>query len=399
MKSLATIVQPSMLVVLVFLAGASAAGQELSRDRVLQELRSRAGFTEQEIERLEKGETVIRELERTVKREVAMIGAVKLGYSFELAKKGLDRTVDSQRRESAREYGEFSAAPRAEDMSGLVFDEGDLDDLRTCRVNDCKWNLSEEIIGTLKSEVDWNAADAPEKASAVLKRELASYLRAYIANGDGSLMVYRDTDLRVGLADEYSDLLSEIPFIDGFAGRFADHARSYPAASPDGVSSVFNWSEVKVGLKPVVMITHTLAYEPGSEAMYSVSKQVFANHYFDSTLGITALFGFPGNGERPASYLVFISRSRASALRGRLGGLIRGLIEDQAEGKMEEFLEDAKKYTALASANVGSAEQRELLREAENAPFIGSRTFIILVVASAAVLTALLFLLLRKRAS
>ncbi|MCO6512139.1 MAG: hypothetical protein J5I65_15240 [Aridibacter famidurans] len=399
MKTLVTIFQVSMLVVLVLLAGASADGQELTRDRVLRELRNRVGFNDEDIERLEKGETVIKELERTVKREVAMIGAVKLQYSFQLAKKGLDRTVDTQRRESAREYGEFSGSPTAEDMKGLVFDEGDLDDLRECRVNDCKWNLSEEIIGKLQREVNWDADDAPEKASGILKRELAAYLRAYIANGDGSLMVYRDTDLHVPLSDEYAELLRDLPFIDGFAGPFSDHARSFPAGAPEGVRSVFNWSEVKVGLKPVVMITHTLAYEPGSDAMFSVSKQVFANHYFDSTLGITALFGFPGNGERPASYLVFISRSRASALRGRLGGLIRGLIEDQAEGKMEEFLSDAKKYTALASANLGAAEQREALREAENASFFSSWTFIILAAGSAAVLAAVLFLLLRKRAS
>ncbi|HUF05548.1 MAG TPA: hypothetical protein VMM38_15415 [Aridibacter sp.] len=388
-----------IILLLPVIFGSSAHAQSATKPGILDELRKKAGFTDADIERLEKGETVIKELERTAKREVALIGAVKLGYSFELAKKGLDRTVDTQRKESAREYGVFSDPPASADMQGLIFNEGDLDDLSECRVNDCKWNLSEEIIAALAREVDWSAADAPEKASGVLKRELIAYLRAYSANGDGSLMVYRDTDLRVGLAEEYAELLQELPFIDGFAGPFADHARRFPAGRPEGVRSVFNWSEVKIGLKPVVMITHTLAFEPGTDAMFSVSKQVFANHYFDSTMNITALFGFPGNGERPESYLVFVSRSRASALRGRLGGLIRGLIEDQAEGKMEEFLTDAKKYTALASANVGAAEQREALREGENSSFFTSWTFFILAAVSAAALAFFLFLLLRKRAS
>lgn len=392
------IVRPFVLIALVLLTGTLAPGQEVSRDAVLKELRTKGGFTDEDIERLEKGGTVIKELERSVKREVALIGAVKLAYSFDLAKKGLERTVETQQRESAREYKEFVGPPSAKDLDPLTFDEDDLDDLRSCRVNDCDWNLSEEIIAALQREVDWNAPDARKKASVVLKRALVTYLQAYSANGDGSLMVYRDADIGVGLSEEYADLLRELPFIDGFAGPFADHTRSYPAGPPDGTESVFNWSEVKIGLKPVLMITHTLAYEPETDAMYSVSKQVFANHYFESTLGITALFGFSGNGERPESYLVFISRSRASALRGRLAGLLRGLIEDQAEGKMEEFLEDAKKYTSLASANVGSAEQREALRDAENSSFFSSWTFILLASVSAAVLAAVLFLLLRKRA-
>lgn len=387
-----------LFLIVALVLSASARAQAVKKADVFDELRRTGAFTEEDLKRLEDGETVIKELERTVKREVALIGAVRIEFPYELARRGLERTVETQRRESAREYRQFGDPPKEADLQGLGFDESDLDDLANCRVGDCKWNLSEKIIESLRAEVDWDSSGAFKKASEVLKRELAGYLAIYSKSGNGSLMIYSDTDLKVGLADEYGALFSSLPFVDRFAGTFGAYARNYPDGRPDGTESVFDWSEVKIGLKPVVMITHTVTYEPGDPAMFSVSKQVFANHYFDSTLGVTALFGFPGNGGRPESYLIFISRSRASALRGRLGGLMRGLIEDQAQGKLEEFLADAKKYTSLASANMGAAEEREALREAEEATFFGSAWFWIASVAVAAALAVLAFLLLRKRA-
>lgn len=374
-----------------------AAAQAVDRAQLLEELRAKAGLTDEDLQKLEDGEIVIKELDRLARREVAVIGVVRLEFAFEFVRQGFERTVTTQRRESAREYGRFSDPPVISDMNSLEFDESDIDDLRECRVGDCEWNLSEKLIRDLGSGVDWNSENARKRASEVLKSGLISYLGGYIREGSQNLMVYRDTETAVSLAEEFEGLTRDMILLDRFDKRFADFVRGYPSGRPPGATDFFNWSEVKVGFKPVVMITHTLQTErttDGGGVMLNGARQIFANHYFDSSLGITGLFGFPAEGGRPETYVVFVNRSRASALRGRIGGLLRGLIEDQAKGKLKDFMEDTKKYTALASANRASAEQRKEIMELEaEPPWYYSWT----VIAVAALLAAGIgFLILRR---
>lgn len=391
-------ISTARIVVFLIAAVVAVTAQTASKSDVIDELR-KIGLTESDLERLESGEPVIKELERSVRREVAIIGAMKLRFPFELAAKGLERAVDNQRRESAKEAGSFSRSPDVEDLASLEFDSGDIGDLRGCVVGGCEWNLSEEIIKALEAEVDWQADDAEARAEAILKRELVEYVRAYLADGNRSLMIYRDTDPAVDLGEEYQEIGPRIPFLNRFARPLAIHVRNYPADRPESTEEVLSWSEVKIGLKPVVMFTHTISYLPDHAARYSVSKQIFANHYIDSTLGLTALFGFPGYDGDPESLLIFVSRSRASALRGRLGGLMRGLIEDRAKGKLNEFMSDTRRFTELAFANRNADAEREANLRAERER---SRIITLLWIAVPLVMAAggiVLFLLLRKRAS
>jgi hypothetical protein len=365
------------------------------------ELKSSGGFDDEDFERLEKGDVVVKKLERTVKREVAMVGAVKLDYLFDLAVKGFRRTLESQKKGTSRQSGKFSIPAVTEDLNDLEFEEGELADLRECRIGRCEWNLSGDIIEALKRDVDWESPEANESAQKILKKLLSNYVREYSESGDGSLMVYRDSNLRVGLEEEYRDLLANLFWIDGREASFASYIRGFPANEPSGARSDYTWSEVKVGLKPVVMFTHSMSLEEGSGEtgrLMSVSKQIFANHYFDSSLSVAVLVGVPAGKPNPASYLLFMSRSRASALRGKLSGLLRGLIESQAKGKLESFLKDTKKYTALASANADAALERKASRETASDGLALRGIFYVAVPILAILLGGFFYLLMRNRA-
>jgi hypothetical protein len=379
----------------VFLLAAFAATPSLAQlpDRLKERLRSSAEFTDEDIEKLAKGETVIREVKRSSRRDVALVGAVKLDYPFEIAEKGLSRTVETQKRRSSKETGSIEDPPKKKNsFEQLVFDEGDLADLKNCRVGDCEWNLSDGIITALR-KIDWDAPDAGERASRLLKQMLVEYVRDYALRGEGALMTYADTDVRVSLAEEYR--------IGDGAPAFARFVRSYPREELSGATSVFDWSVVKIGLKPVLMINHTMSFgekDGEGQRRFSVSRQIFANHYFDASLTIAMLVGVPSAGGGAESYLLFASRSRASALRGKLAGLLRGMIEDQAKGKLESFLEDTKKYTALAAANADAALEREATREAADPNTTLRGIFYIAVPVLAVALGVFVFLLMRKRA-
>lgn len=389
------------MVCTALLAGAAPGQDVVTAETIRADLRRSGEFTEQEIERLEKGEIVVKELTRSVKREVALIGAVRIPFSFEMALKGFRRTVDSQKRNTSRQSGAFSLPVQADDLKDLAFGEGELADLRECRIGDCEWNLSAEIIEALRRDVDWESSDANSSAQNLLKKTLTEYVRRYSENGDPSLMVYRDTDLVVPLGDEYKDLMAKLYWIDERYPAFALYVRGYPSGKPEGAENDITWSAVKVGLKPVVMFTHSMSLRTGvgdAGSMYSVSKQIFANHYFDSSLGVAVLSGIPEGRRDSETYLVFVNRSRASALRGKLAGLLRGSIENQAKSKLSSFLKDTKHYAALASANADAELERKASTEAATTiPALGS-IFYVAVPVIAILIGVFMFLLMRKRA-
>jgi len=383
------------------MAATAGNAQTISREAMLEELKSRAGLTEADLRNLADGKVVIKELERKVKREVAFVGIVRVEFAFDLAKDGLARTVSTQRRDSATVSGRFSNPPVLSDLDSLEFEAKDLSELQDCRVGDCEWNLPESTIARLGSEVAWNSPASSSQASAILKKAILGYIDSYRKEGGRGLPVYRDAQIVVDLREEYEDLVSDLMVVDAFDKGFGDYVRDYPDGKPLDTRDVFNWTEVKIGFKPVVMVTHTMALERGSAdsgMALSVSKQIFANHFFDSSLGITALFGFPATEGRPESYFILVNRSRAGALRGKLGGLLRGLIEDQAKGKIESFLTDAKRYTALASANRAADAEREAFREAEENTWLSDGRIWILIAAGLILVVIVIVLLLRRKA-
>jgi hypothetical protein len=87
--------------------------------------------------------------------------------------------------------------------------------------------------------------------------------------------------------------------------------------------------------------THVTIYRPSPDRASSVivsSKGIYGSHYFDSSVGVTAFVQSPPSNS-PRSYLIYVNRSRADALRGLFGGwkraLIGGRLRDGAKKSMD----------------------------------------------------------------
>ncbi len=81
----------------------------------------------------------------------------------------------------------------------------------------------------------------------------------------------------------------------------------------------------------MIAINHISIYKRDSDVGPQVlvaSKQIYANHYFNAFLALTAFVNVPGatNG----SYLVYENRSRADGLEGPFGKIKRGVVEKKA---------------------------------------------------------------------
>ena len=304
-------------------------------------LRAKLAFNEGDFATLSQGRTVVRLLPVTDKREVAVFGLVGLQVPAQVFLQSFRDSIIQKSNPAILEIGKFGATPTASDLETLTFDDRDLDDLKDCVVGDCKLKLSAKMIERLRREVNWYAADYRIQATQLLKQILLDYVRDYLERGDPALIEYNDKPKVVRLADELRALLAESTYGDKFP-EFGQQLNGSMKSEFSMVESAIVWSKIKFGLKPVIAINHIVIYKLAQNLgpqVFVASKQIYANHYFDSSLSLTAFVNIPGES---ASYLFYENRSRADGLSGLFGKMKRGLVEDRALNSLKNILESSK---------------------------------------------------------
>jgi hypothetical protein len=86
------------------------------------------------------------------------------------------------------------------------------------------------------------------------------------------------------------------------------------------------------------------------------SRQIFANHYIDASLGLTALVD-SGDGSG-MSYLLYVNRSRIDRFPGPFGGLARALMKPRIRKGVENSLAIAKARLERSGAEAMLAGER-----------------------------------------
>jgi len=257
-----------------------------------------------------------------------------------------------QNNQTILEAGRFGTAPAVADLQQLTIDAAEIEDLKACVAGDCSLKLSAKMIERLRREVDWDASDYEEQATLLLKTMLTEYVRDYVARGPEALIEYHDKRNRIRLADEQQALGSA-------SGYLTDLLRE-AGSGMQVVEDVIIWSKIKFGLKPVLVINHVRAYKPERETGLQVlvaSNQIYAMHYFTSSLALTAFVSVPG----ASPYLVFENRSRTDGLVGPFSKLKRGVIEKKSVAGLKAILEHSKtsiEGPAYAGENAAAAMRR-----------------------------------------
>ena len=328
-------------------------------------LRQKVAFTESDFAVLGQGQAVVRLLPVTDKREVAVWGLVSVQVPAQLFLQSFRESITHKSNPAVLQIGRFSDTPTAFDLETLTFEDRDLEDLKECIVGDCKLKLSAKMIERLHEEVDWNALDYRTQATQLLKQLLLEYVRDYLARGDVALIEYNDKPKPVRLAEEQGTLVMGSAYTDNVLAEFRQHLNDSRKSEFSMVESAIVWSKIKFGLKPVIAIDHIMIYKRGNEIGPQVlvtSKQIYANHYFDSSNALTTFVNIPG--ETPQSYLVYENRSRADGLGGLFGRMKRGIVEDKAIDNLKNLLEssktnlDAHALARTESTSPGDKERR-----------------------------------------
>jgi len=288
---------------------------------------------------VKRGEPQARVLDTQEKREVAVVGVARLKATTACFVTKFQDIENFKKNPGVLRIRKFELPLDPQNLEGFSLEASDLADLQACHIGNCNVKLPAGAVQRLAREVDWSQPDHDRRAQAVVREELLRYLGTYFHQGNSALIEYQDKNKPVRLADEFHAVLNARPGLAGLVPEFHEYLAQYPTEILPDVSEFSYWSTESFGLKPVASITHVSMYvQPGRAVI--ASKQIYASHYFDASLGLTAALDDGAEATGPSMYLVYLNRSRIDLLRGIFGGLRRAVLRGRLREGMRKNLVD-----------------------------------------------------------
>jgi hypothetical protein len=309
-------------------------------DREREFLGATFGVAKDDLARIAAGRVYSHSLSVRDSREVATLGIVRIQTTPQRYIEGLGDIVSFKRDDKILQIGTFSTPPQSADVADLTLDEDDIRSLRTCRVADCDVQLSAEAIERFRAEVNWRSPDTSRQATELMRRVLVDYVTQYLKTGSAGTMTYADSTDRLVLADEFAALVAADTSTWPRLPELRRHLLEFPAARASARDLVY-WSKERVHQRPVISVTHLaiVAGERESPVQYAIaSRQIYATHYFDASLGLTLLIP-DTTSSKAATYVVYLNRSRIDLFDGVLGGIARRVVKGKARSLVAEQLE------------------------------------------------------------
>jgi hypothetical protein len=299
----------------------------------LEFLRTDAGFSASDIGSLEQGRILAKVVDTDDASEVLAVAAMKVHASTARVLKQVRAFEGRRRPVDVIQAGSFSAEPSARDLAGLTLDPQEVNWLAKCRPYDCDVRLPVSAIARFRSEIDWSSPPRVEKATALWHETLAGFAAAYLARGNAGLVEYDNNDMPVKLADSYARVMARSSYLADSAPELYRYLSTFPRDRPSGLEEYLYWIKEKFWIKHVTSLNHVMiltADEPSGHHLLAVSKQIYANQYFESSLSVTTFVESPAGGT-----LVYISRSRADIRRSGFNFLERALLRRLVVGRLK----------------------------------------------------------------
>lgn len=298
-------------------------------------LEEKAAFQQTDFAALQLNQPVVRLVPATEKREIAVSGLINIRAGAEEFLRSYRESMTEKTNPAILEIGSFSAEPSMNDLAGLTLEAEDIEDLKDCVVGDCQLKLSAPMIERFRREINWDTPDYQLAVTKLFKQMLFEYVRDYRSRGEAALIEYNDKRDGVSVAAEQRALNAASSYINDLF----TNTKSELQLAGDSII----WSKIKFGLKPVIAINHVRIYKRTSDSGPQVliaSDQIYANHYFNASLALTALVNVPGVDQ--GAYLVYENRSRADGLEGPFGKIKRGVVEKKALEGLKSILQHSQ---------------------------------------------------------
>jgi hypothetical protein len=198
-----------------------------------------------------------------------------------------------------------------------------------------------------QNDVNWSSPDAALQANDVARAMILELVHAYQASGNAALGQYDDGGEPLPVAEEFRALLKSGNLLPLPVPGLMAYLEQYPRSRPSGAEDFFYWSMVDFGLKPTVRLNHVIIYplaaRPSGVSHVIAIKQLYASHYFQTTLELRFLVDDERRADRPGFHLVSITRSRIDGTSGLKGSLLRPVISRRSRTAVRSYLEHLKR--------------------------------------------------------
>ena len=227
------------------------------------------------------------------------------------------------------------------DFADVVLTDNEAKTLKRCRPLHCGLKLSINQISQAAHEVEWSSSTNAQ-ADSLMRHWLADLTNDYRARGDVALPTYDDTRIAESSAAGFAVLFGESEAFLRDAPGLAEHLRQSPSVPMAGIESAIYWTvDRPEGLTPIVSLVRRSTFSPADSnaPTLMITKQLYASHYFDARLDITALAaGASEQGTR--TYALVTRRLRFDKLpssgmfdlRGRIIRKLRNALRDEVMG-------------------------------------------------------------------
>src|SRR5262249_7228643 len=131
----------------------------------------------------------------------------------------------------------------------------------------------------------------------------------------------------------------------------------FPESRPTSVEDFLYWYKEKFWLLNVLSLNHAAIIDrptTSGRLILLVSKQLYATHYYESSLGITGFIE-----SRGPSYLGFVTRTRPDIRRTGFTWLERALLKRLVKGRLEGQLKHLRARLESGSGARGPRPEPE----------------------------------------
>ncbi|HXY38400.1 MAG TPA: hypothetical protein VEQ10_01950 [Vicinamibacteria bacterium] len=311
---------------LALLALALAAPSSRADDEPLVRLRSAGHLGEAEWRSVERGEVVAKVIDTEDRSEILSFAAARVKASAAVVAAELRDREGHAGEPWTLQSGAVGTPATVADFAALALDPGDVKDLSRGRVNDCDVRLPNDAILGLRRELDGvPEAARGARASAAFRQLLASYAAGYQSRGNPALFQYENNGDPVRIADSLEQVLRRSTPLWELAPDLFAFARTFPAGQPPDAEQQVYWMKEKFWLLDVLSLDQLMLVtrnQGGVPLTVVVSKQLYATHYYESSLGVTVFVeSRPGDG-----WLFFVNRTRADIRRSGFSWVERLLV-------------------------------------------------------------------------
>ena len=301
------------------------------------------------------GTPVVKVLEPADRLEIAVFGIVRVDVPRTFYVRRASDFPTALRSPTRVRFGVFSDPAVAADVAAWSLPHDDVEDLLHCRAGACKLKLPADAIARVQEAITKGSPSADSLASAFFRERIVEYVTAYRARGDSALVVYGDQQSPAAAAQVLAAMLSRSPYMYEYAPSLARYLAHCPNDRPADGRDVIYWAEdAPSGAKSTFTIAHEVVYGPPElpGVTFIATKQLYADHYLDGALSLTAIVDAPGNQAGQAGiYLAVLRRAHLDAMPSSGPINLRGKVVGGVRDRTVTWLRETKTQSEGAYAN------------------------------------------------